>query len=86
MDRKRTDRSVELEIGAGDHDLLTDINKEGTAVLLVTHDANVAAQSGRVLFLRDGKIIDEVRFEQEENFTPTQRLEIVMKKMQEIGI
>jgi putative ABC transport system ATP-binding protein len=35
--------------------LLADINREGTAVVLVTHDASVAAWSDRVLFMRDGR-------------------------------
>lgn len=40
--------------------LMVDINKEGTAVLLVTHDAKVAARADRVLFTKDGKIVSEL--------------------------
>ncbi|WP_419820775.1 ABC transporter ATP-binding protein [Anoxybacterium hadale] len=40
--------------------LLVDINKEGTAILLVTHDAKVAARAGRVLFMKDGNIVSEL--------------------------
>jgi len=40
-------------------DLLRDINREGTTVLLVTHDVKVAAQAERVLFMLDGRIAAE---------------------------
>lgn len=40
--------------------LLVDINKEGTAILLVTHDAKVAARADRVLFTKDGNIVSEL--------------------------
>jgi len=42
-------------------DILSAVNAAGTAVLLVTHDPNVAARSGRVLFMRDGAIEDELK-------------------------
>jgi putative ABC transport system ATP-binding protein len=38
-------------------------NDGGTAIL-VTHDAAHAAWSDRVVFLRDGRIVDEARQEQ----------------------
>ncbi len=37
-------------------DILRSINKEGTTVMLVTHDVKVASQSERVLFMLDGNI------------------------------
>ncbi len=44
-------------------DILTEINAEGTAVMLVTHDPKVAVRAGRVLFMRDGKIVSELQLE-----------------------
>ncbi|WP_206458239.1 ABC transporter ATP-binding protein [Anaerovorax sp. IOR16] len=41
-------------------DILNSINDEGTTVIIVTHDAKVAARANRVLFLMDGKIHDEL--------------------------
>ena len=38
---------------------LVEINADGTAVMLVTHDANVAARTERIMFMRDGKIVSE---------------------------
>lgn len=40
--------------------LLLVINQEGTAILLVTHDAKVAARADRVLFTKDGSIVSEL--------------------------
>jgi ABC-type antimicrobial peptide transport system, ATPase component len=41
-------------------EVLADINKEGTAILLVTHDAKIAARADRVLFTKDGNIVSEL--------------------------
>ena len=40
-------------------DIICGINKEGTTVLLVTHDIKVALRSERILFLKDGSIAGE---------------------------
>ncbi|MHB8062132.1 MAG: ABC transporter ATP-binding protein [Ruminiclostridium sp.] len=40
-------------------DILADINQSGTTILLVTHDAKVAAKTERVLFMLDGNIVAE---------------------------
>lgn len=44
---------------AGIMDILDEVNRQGTALLLVTHDAKVAARSERVLFMLDGQIQGE---------------------------
>lgn len=41
-------------------DILNQINQEGTAILLVTHDARVAARADRVIYLEDGCVKDEL--------------------------
>ena len=40
-------------------DLLADINRSGTTILLVTHNVKVAARTERVLFMLDGRIVAE---------------------------
>ena len=40
-------------------DELTKINKEGTTILMVTHDSKVAAKCSRVLYIIDGNIEGE---------------------------
>ena len=42
-------------------DILAEINRKGTAIMLVTHDAKVAAKTERVLFMADGVITGEKR-------------------------
>jgi putative ABC transport system ATP-binding protein len=39
--------------------ILAEINKKGTTILLVTHDAKVAAKTERVVFMVDGNIVAE---------------------------
>lgn len=41
-------------------DILLDINNSGTTIMLVTHDAKVAAKTERVVFMSDGVIIGEI--------------------------
>lgn len=40
-------------------EMLAEINRSGTTILLVTHDVKVAAKSERVLFMLDGKLVAE---------------------------
>lgn len=42
-------------------DILAEINRAGTTILLVTHDAKVAAKTERVVFMSDGVITGEKR-------------------------
>ncbi len=41
-------------------DLLTDLNKNGQSVLMVTHDIRAAVRASRLLYLSDGNIIGEL--------------------------
>jgi putative ABC transport system ATP-binding protein len=40
-------------------DILGELNAEGTTIMLVTHDAKVAARTARVLYLVDGRIVGD---------------------------
>ena len=44
-------------------DILEEINEKGTTILLVTHDARVAARADRVIYLEDGKIKSELKLD-----------------------
>jgi putative ABC transport system ATP-binding protein len=39
--------------------LIQNLNREGRTVVMVTHDANIASFSKRIVYIRDGKIIKE---------------------------
>ncbi|MDA3951581.1 MAG: ABC transporter ATP-binding protein [Spirochaeta sp.] len=40
-------------------DLLSEVNRSGTTVMLVTHDVRVAARTNRVLLMMDGEVVSE---------------------------
>lgn len=45
-------------------DLFTALNGDGQTVLMVTHDKSAALRGNRIIFLEDGKIIDELLLEE----------------------
>ncbi|NQX49202.1 ABC transporter ATP-binding protein [Paenibacillus tritici] len=67
-------------------ELLSDINEEGTAVMLVTHDAVIAAKTERIMFMCDGSIVDELRLPRFSGQDIEERMNRVIAKMREIGI
>ena len=44
-------------------DLFAAVNRAGQTVLMVTHSTAAASRAGRVLFIRDGRVYDEIRRE-----------------------
>lgn len=44
--------------------LLTDLNKMGQSILMVTHDMRAALRASRIMYLEDGKIIGELTLPQ----------------------
>ncbi|MBR0043100.1 MAG: ATP-binding cassette domain-containing protein, partial [Bacteroides sp.] len=42
-------------------DLLTQLNKEGTTIVMVTHSQHDAGFAGRTINLFDGSVVNEVR-------------------------
>lgn len=40
--------------------LLTELNRHGQSILMVTHDMRAAARGNRILYLEDGNILDEL--------------------------
>ncbi len=50
--------NLDSKTGADIMDLLVDLFKEGHTILIVTHDAKVAAHAGRVLHMEDGEIVN----------------------------
>lgn len=66
--------------------LLTDINGEGTAILLVTHDAKIAACADRVLFMKDGTIVSELSLQKSGRRNMETRTEKILAEMADVGI
>lgn len=46
-------------------EMLNRINKEGTTIMLVTHDMKVAANCSRILYIEDGNIKGELKLEKD---------------------
>jgi putative ABC transport system ATP-binding protein len=66
--------------------LLAEINREGTAILLVTHDAKVAARADRVLFTKDGTIVSDLPLGRFPGGDREAREEKVLAQMTAVGI
>jgi putative ABC transport system ATP-binding protein len=47
-------------------DCLVRLHRYGQSIIMVTHDIKSASRGERVLFFRDGRIIDELRFDQND--------------------
>lgn len=67
-------------------DIFSEINADGTAIMLVTHDAKVAARTERIMFMRDGSIVSELKLPKFEGMDMEDRVDQVAAKMREIGI
>lgn len=65
-------------------DILNEINSRGTTVLLVTHDAKVAARADRVIYLEDGRVKENLelgRLVKEDMAKREDSLKIWLEKM-----
>ena len=73
-----------LDTRAGDEiaGLLRDVTKKyGRTVVMVTHDPRIAAYADRIVFLKDGKVVDETLLEKKNG----KNAEMLAGKMKEIG-
>ncbi len=41
--------------------LLKDLNKQGITLIIITHDVNIARQAGRVVQIKDGRLMERAR-------------------------
>jgi ABC-type lipoprotein export system ATPase subunit len=53
--------NLDTQTAASVYDLLREINQAGTAVVLVTHNQELAALIPRVITLRDGRMVEDVQ-------------------------
>jgi putative ABC transport system ATP-binding protein len=73
-----------LDTRAGDEiaGLLRDVSKKyGRTVIMVTHDPRIAAYADRIIFLKDGKVVDETLLERKNS----KNAEMLADKIKEIG-
>jgi len=50
--------NLDSKTGAGIMELMSDLNRNGTTIIMVTHDANIAAYSRRTIRIADGRIVE----------------------------
>jgi putative ABC transport system ATP-binding protein len=49
--------NLDSKTGAGIMDLMTELNRNGTTIIMVTHDQNIADYSRRTIRISDGRIV-----------------------------
>jgi len=50
--------NLDSKTGAGIMDLMSELNRKGTTIIMVTHDLNIAAYSKRTIRIADGRIVE----------------------------
>ena len=73
-----------LDTRSGDEiaGLLRDVSKRyNRTIIMVTHDPRIAAYADRIIFLKDGKVVDETLLERKN----TKREQMVADKVKEVG-
>lgn len=66
--------------------LFSEIHEKGTAILLVTHDAKVAARAQRVLFMQDGKVVRELALAENSRADDRGKTERILQETRGVGI
>ncbi len=61
-------------------EIFNQLNQEGIAICMVTHDSNVASYAHRVLFMIDGVLESELTFENESRERRIERIRNQMDK------
>jgi putative ABC transport system ATP-binding protein len=73
-----------LDTRSGDEiaSLLRNVSKDyNRTIIMVTHDPRIAAYADRIIFLKDGKVVDETLLERKN----TRREQMVADKVKEVG-
>ena len=52
--------NLDSKNGAEVMNLLTELNQEGTTIVMVTHSTKAAASAGRVMFIKDGEVFHQL--------------------------
>ena len=66
-------------------DLMTDINRKGQSIVMVTHDIKTAIRGNRLIYLKDGNIVDELRMEPFDEKNMEKRILEVNTFLQKLG-
>lgn len=53
--------NMDQQTGAGILNLFNQLNRQGQAIIMVTHSPEVAEHAGEIIYLKDGMIVDRVK-------------------------
>ncbi|MBO5557636.1 ABC transporter ATP-binding protein [Ruminococcus sp.] len=65
--------------------LLTDLNRAGQSILMVTHDARAACRASRLLYIEDGRVIGDLEltpYEKQEEHSREQQINAWLASME----
>ncbi|MNZ46209.1 Lipoprotein-releasing system ATP-binding protein LolD [compost metagenome] len=65
--------SLNYDQGVAVLDILTDLNRKGQSVVMVTHDIKAACRADRLIVIRDGKVDGELHFDKYDEQDITSR-------------
>lgn len=79
--------ALDSKSGENVMDILTDLNRQGHTIIVVTHDHNIAAFASRIIEIKDGAIISDTRTrdllpEPEREKSPPSRASFLFRKDQ----
>ena len=66
-------------------DLMSSINGQGQSIVMVTHDIKTAIRGNRIIYLKDGKIVDELRMSPYNEQDVESRILAVNAFLQKLG-
>ena len=66
-------------------DIMNDLHKEGKSIVMVTHDMRSAIRGNRVLYLKDGVILNEISLGDYDKEQEKQRLDKLKSFLDEMG-
>lgn len=71
--------------GAKVLDIITELNKEGQSIIMVTHDIKAAARASRLIYLKDGRIDGDLKLGKYNYVEAEEREEKVIKFIKSRG-
>ena len=66
-------------------DVIGELHESGQSVLMVTHDLKTATRGGRVIYLRDGAVLSELRLPPYGDDDKERRMETLQKFLERMG-
>ncbi|OWR31440.1 ABC transporter ATP-binding protein [Saccharibacillus sp. O23] len=69
--------SLNMEHGQAVLDILTDLNRKGQSVVMVTHDIRAACRADRLIYISDGKVSGVLDFDKYDEQTSAGREEAI---------